>query len=123
MTADMGDMRLLGYVPPRQSLKPGELLDIGLYWRALKQPSNDYFVTIQLRDATGRVAFEQFSRPAHDTYPTTRWDEGEVLLDWHEVEIPGEIMPSMYQVWVLLRDAQTNQSIGAASLVEIGIMP
>ncbi len=35
LTVDMGDLRMLGYAPP-QSIKPGELFSIGLFWRARK---------------------------------------------------------------------------------------
>ena len=81
-------MRFLGYVPPRETISAGELLQVGLYWRARDKPQGDYIVAVQLRDATGRIAFEHASRPAADAYPTTQWNAGEVLLDWHDFHLP-----------------------------------
>ncbi len=109
---DMEEMRFLGYVPPRQTISAGELLQVGLYWRAREKPRGDYVVAVQLRDAAGRVVFEQADRPANDTYPTTEWNAGEVLLDWHDFNLPNDIVPGEYQVFVVLRDSASDRVLG-----------
>lgn len=109
---DMHEMRFLGYVPPRSTISPGETIQIGLYWRAREKPRGDYVVAVQLRDAEGRVAFEQSTRPANGTYPTTLWDPGEVLLDWHDFTIPPEMAAGSYEIAILLRDLSSGQSLG-----------
>jgi hypothetical protein len=35
---DMQEMRLLGYVPQHQTIGPGEIFELGLYWRAREKP-------------------------------------------------------------------------------------
>ncbi|MCL4394233.1 MAG: DUF2079 domain-containing protein [Chloroflexi bacterium] len=102
---DMAEMRFLGYVPPRQTVTPGEPLHIGLYWRARAKPLGDYTVAVQLRDAAGAIAFEQAARPAGGTYPTNEWSVGEVLLDWHDFNLPSDIAPGEYEITVVLTDA------------------
>lgn len=114
--ADIQEMRFLGYVPPQTVIAPGEVLQLGLYWRARAKPHGDYRVSVQLRDANSRVAFEQSARPAADSYPTTLWDEGEVLLDWHDVTIPSSLTPGEYQIFVVLQDAVTQIQIGQVKL-------
>lgn len=109
---DMREIRFLGYVPFRTEISPGELFQLGLYWRARSKPLGDYLVSLQLRDPKDRVAFEQSARPAADKYPTLQWSEGEVLLDWHDFTIPGSLVPGEYQVIVTLRDAATQKQIG-----------
>jgi len=77
----MREMRFLGYVPPRETVSPGEVLRLGLYWRARGKPRGDYTVVVQLRDRLDQVAFEHATQPAAGTYPTSLWDVGEVLLE------------------------------------------
>ncbi len=118
---DMREMRFLGYVPPRATITPGELLQVGLYWRARGKPQGDYVVAVQLRDAAGHVAFEHASRPANGTYPTTAWDAGEVLLDWHDFTLPNDLAAGEYAIYVLLRDAD-NSTLGEVRLITISVV-
>jgi uncharacterized membrane protein len=120
--ADMGELRFLGYVAPRETIAPGELLQVGVYWRAREKPRNDYLAVIQLRDASGRVAFEQASRPANGTYPTTEWDAGEVLLDWHDFDLPRDLAIGKYQIFAVLRDAATGTRVGETLISTISVV-
>jgi uncharacterized membrane protein len=112
LAVDMRELRLIGYEPPRATITPGELLQVGLYWRAREKPRGDYLVAIQLRDAAGRVAFEHTARPANNTYPTTQWDAGEVLLDWHDFHLPRDLPSGTYEIFVVLHDAATGARAG-----------
>jgi uncharacterized membrane protein len=116
LQVDMREMRLLGFVSPRSTIAPGELLSVGVYWRARAKPQGDYVIAIQLRDASGKIAFEQASRPANDAYPTTHWDAGEVLLDWHDFNLPRDLVAGNYQIFVAMREREN-------SLGEIRIAP
>ncbi len=78
-------------------------------------------MTIQLRDASGRIAFEQRARPAHDSYATMLWDEGEVLLDWHDVILPTTFKPGEHQIVVGLQDANTGARIGETPIAKITV--
>lgn len=118
---DMREIRFLGYVPPRETLAPGESLDLGLYWRARAKPAGDYAVVIRLIDASGQLALEQVSRPAGNTYPTSLWSVGEVLLDWHRLTLPESFPEGMYTIHVLLVDAQ-GTSLGEATLPSITVV-
>lgn len=124
---DMQEIRLLGYYPPRETISSGEVLPIGLYWKARAKPRGDYLVAVQLRDADGRTVFEHASRPANGTYPTTLWDAGEVLLDWHDFDVPRDIAAGNYQIVVLLRDAEHRRGgvppplLGEATISSISI--
>ena len=118
---DMGEMRFLGYELPRGTIQPSELLQVGVYWRAREKPRGDYLVTVQLRDAVGQIAFEQTSRPANGNYATLEWDVGEVLLDWHDLNMPQNIAEGEYQLSVFLRNANTGQFIGETPISTITI--
>jgi len=118
---DMNEIRFLGNSPLPETLAPGESFQIGLYWRARAKPRGDYLVAVQLRDANDRVAFEQSARPAADSYPTTQWDEGEVLLDWHDLTIPNSLPPGDYQIFIALREFSSNRELGNAKIGTISV--
>jgi uncharacterized membrane protein len=122
LLVDMGELRLIGYEPPRATIAPGELLQVGLYWRARAKPRGDYVVAVQLREATGRVAFEHASRPAKGTYPTTQWDAGEVLLDWHDFHLPRDLASGDYQITVVLREIVNGAIRGDALISALSVV-
>lgn len=118
---DMGEMRLLGFKPIPATIRANQILPIGLYWRARAKPQGDYRVVVQLRDDAGRVVVEQSARPAQGTYPTTQWDAGEVLLDWHDLELPPDLAQGVYQIIVILHEVAGARMLGEARLGEIRV--
>jgi hypothetical protein len=120
--ADMQEMRLMGYYPYRASATAGDLVQIGLYWRARAKPQGDYSVVVQLRDSSGQVVVEQIGRPASGTYPTQNWDAGEVLLDWHDFLIPALVTPGDYSIVVGLRDSKTDANLGESVIGSLEIL-
>lgn len=118
---DMREMRLLGYGRPPASIARGESLQIGLYWRARSKPRGDYMVAVQLRKESGQVALDQVSRPANNAYPTTEWNAGEVLLDWHDLALPADFTPGAYTIYVILHDIATGELLGEARIAPITV--
>jgi uncharacterized membrane protein len=118
---DMREMRFLGTTDFRATIQPGETLSLGLYWRARAKPQGDYFAVVQLRDANGHIAFEQAARPANGAYPTTQWNEGEVLLDWHDLQLPSNLRIGDYQIIVSLRDT-AGLALGTTVISSISVI-
>ncbi|MCX7841317.1 MAG: hypothetical protein N2559_17925, partial [Anaerolineae bacterium] len=123
VTMDFDELRLLGFVLPRRTIRAGELLQVGLYWRARAQPRGDYLVVVQLRDTNGRIAFERAARPAHNSYPTTQWNAGEVLLDWHDFQLPQDLTAGEYRIVVALREANTAREVGEFGIAALTVLP
>jgi len=117
----MQEMRLLGYADLPDQVRAGDVLDVGLYWRARGKPQGDYSITVQLRDAAGNVVVEQTARPAENTYPTTEWNEGEVLMDWHTLALPSNLVEGEYSLVAILRDAGRDKLIGEAQFTKISV--
>jgi uncharacterized membrane protein len=118
---DMADLRLLGFKSLPQSVIASDILHVGLYWRARAKPRGDYLVTVQLVDTSGRVQLTQTQRPAAGSYPTTQWDEGEVLLDWHDLVIPSLLASGDFMVRIVLNDSASNYILGQTELGKISI--
>ena len=118
---DMDEMRFLGYAPLSDKFSPGELVQVGLYWRARERPRSDYVVAVQLRDEEDKVVYEHANRPANDTYPTSLWDAGEILLDWHDFILPENIADGDYQIFVVLRETATQRVLGQTPISKISV--
>jgi hypothetical protein len=119
---DMGEVRFLGSISPPRKVQRGEMFHLGLYWRARAKPRGDYVVAVQLRDGNGSVAWEQVSRPAANAYPTLLWDEGEVLLDWHDVHVPKGLPVGDYQLFVVLQNVDGKHVLGQVALSALSIV-
>lgn len=119
---DMGEMRLLGFKPLPESARVDQVLPLGLYWRARNKPQSDYVVVVQLRDESGRTVVEHAARPANGTYPTTEWNTGEVLLDWHDVMLPKDMKAGTFQVVVSMKDALSTRVLGEAAIAKIQVL-
>ncbi|MGD8969559.1 MAG: hypothetical protein PVI07_18795, partial [Anaerolineae bacterium] len=79
LDAQFGDeFQLLGY----GLVQEDDFLKLTLHWRALRQPGAYYKVFVHLFDpATELVVAQHDAAPRGWTYPTTWWEEGEVVSD------------------------------------------
>jgi len=93
-------IRLLGYDLPVAVVGPGETVSMALYWQALQDVGRNYLLSLGLKDSEGEVRIEQRGRPVDDTYPTTEWDEGEVLRDWHDLALPADMPEGVYEILI-----------------------
>ena len=94
---------LLGYRIADKAVRPGDELDVTLYWRTQQPLDTDYKVFVHvLRD--GQVVAQHDAEPALTGYPTSRWRTGESITDWHPIQIPPEAPAGDYTVMVGLYD-------------------
>ncbi len=121
MLIDMREIRLLGLATLPHVIEPGQRLSVGYYWRARGKPRGDYQVVSQLRDASDIIVLEQAGTPADGTYPTNAWQIGEVLLDWHDLDLPRDLKQGEYKVFVILRDLTDRSILGQAQVAQIKV--
>ncbi len=96
LNADLNGLQLLGIRHDRTDLRPGEMLYLGLYWQA-ERPLSDLAFELNLIPADGNESLLLWKgRPVHDTYPTTRWTPGTILLDPYSLRIPTNASPGSY---------------------------
>ncbi len=92
------DLRLLGYNLEPEQAKPGETVELALYWEAIQKPSGDYTVFTHLREPSGELHGQNDSQPQAGMYPTYLWDEGERVEDRHEVVIAEDATAGEYEI-------------------------
>jgi len=84
-----GQVQLLGYELSEESVRPGEVLHLTLYWQAMASLDRDYSVFIHLEDENGVIVAQRDSYPAGGNAVTSRWPVGLIVPDRHTVQIPA----------------------------------
>ncbi|MCJ7666815.1 MAG: glycosyltransferase family 39 protein [Anaerolineae bacterium] len=97
VSVDFGDeIRLLGYSLPRKWAN--RKVEVTLYWQGLKALTEDYKISLRLRDEEGHYCGRVDARPASYWYPTMRWPPGENLFGKHTIETLPGTPPGEYQL-------------------------
>jgi hypothetical protein len=115
----------LGYDLPKQpvaggeplTLRPGEAVEVTLYWQAQEQIEQSYKVFVHLlgeayNPATGnRLWGQEDSVPGQGEYPTTGWAVGEVVADRYTVTLQADAPPGDYVLEIGLYEATTGERL------------
>jgi hypothetical protein len=104
ISIELGDtIELAGFGYGEADFLPATVVPVTLYWRALVQPAHDYSVSLRLLNDQGQEVFKVDSQhPVLGTYPTSQWSAGEVVGDYYEIQLPGDLPPGTYQWGVIL---------------------
>jgi hypothetical protein len=100
-----GSVVLIGYDLEAQRAKPGDRLELTLYWHAVSPVDKSYTVFVHLLDADEVIQGWGDSLPGGGTLPTTSWLAGEYLRDRHEIAIKPEAPSGEYLIEVGLYEA------------------
>ena len=96
-------------------------LYVGLEWQALRRPDSDYSVFVHLVDASGRTVSQHDGWPGAGLRPTSRWTEGESVLDYHVVALPQDRQTGEYEIRVGLYQGSTRlTSTDGSNYVVVG---
>jgi hypothetical protein len=103
----VGDLfELHGAQVPLPEVRPGDSLHLTLYWRALRQPDDDYTVFVHLVAPDGTNLAQADRWPANR--PTHTWAPGEVVADEVVVEVPFDAPAAHYRLAVGLYQATSG---------------
>jgi hypothetical protein len=91
---------LTGYKLDKTEVKAGETIEVALYWRAQKKMAEDYTVFVHLVDEEGTIWGQHDSQPVNGYYPTSFWDQDEVVKDEHALVIGEDTPPGEYRIEV-----------------------
>ena len=105
------EIRLLGYEYDKRELRPGETLNVTLFWQALAVPT-DYEVQVQLVNEKERV---QGTAPPPLSPPTNQWQPGQQVQTQHQLTLSPDLAPGSYIIHVALlaTKSQKRQNIVA----------
>ncbi|MGH2459349.1 MAG: glycosyltransferase family 39 protein [Chloroflexota bacterium] len=107
-------IRLLGYDVDPTSVRPGQPIQLTLYWRTDRPVLAGWTVFTHLLDAKSQVRAQNDSVPVAGARPTTTWAPGETIVDTHTLVVQGDATPGADQLEIGLYDATTGQRLGLA---------
>jgi hypothetical protein len=91
MNVRFGDVILLErYALNRTTFKPGEVMQVRLFWRAIAPIDARYKVTLQLLDEDGELVAQRDAEPGGGSTPTNGWQVGRTVTDNHALMIPAD---------------------------------
>jgi len=88
-----------------------------LYWRAAQPLSNSYKVFVHVLDSDGQLAAQDDGVPALWTYPTNAWQRDEIVVDFHSIALPTDLLSGACMVQAGMYDEQTMQRLSVLSAV------
>ena len=91
---------LTGYKVDKAEVKAGETIKVALYWRAQKKMAEDYTVFVHLVDEEGTIWGQHDSQPVNGYYPTSFWDQDEIVKDKHNFVVGEDTPPGEYRIEV-----------------------
>jgi 4-amino-4-deoxy-L-arabinose transferase-like glycosyltransferase len=110
---NFGDwLRLLGYnLEESGAMRPGEAVEVALFWQALADPGEDFLPRLQLVDADGEILAELTEKPVAGTYPTAWWRAGELVRDPHALPIAATVPPGFHRLALSLVRASSGEPV------------
>ena len=91
---------LVGHDGVPDSIEAGQELHLALYWQASTRMNENYTVFVHLLDGEGGLLAQHDGQPTRGFYPTSFWDEGEVIRDEHSVPIDSSVPRGEYELVV-----------------------
>lgn len=104
-------LALLGYDLAGDPVRPGQEIDLTLYWKALSPQGMNLKVFVHLLDDNGKLWAQHDSPPVYGAYPVTEWQAGEVVPDRIWLQAPDDLPPGTYHLFVGMYDEATGERL------------
>jgi len=124
VNANLADVvELQAFSAKGERFRPGDTVQVTLYWLALEPLDQDYKTFLHLTDAeVTRQPTQHDDDPGGDFTPTTRWLPGELVPDSHTLTLPRDLAPGRYHIWADMYEypSVTNLAVLSADLPNDG---
>lgn len=110
------DLYLCGYQLDRTTFRPGDWLEVTLYWQAAKAPDGpaDSFVHLlgtAFNPETGDPLWGQQDKQLPGDHPVTDWRPGKLYRDVYRFRVPPHTPPGPYQLEIGWLEPETGQRL------------
>jgi len=109
---------LHGFDAP-QTAAPGAVVPITLFWQSQVNLDRNLVVLVHLTDEAGNIVAQADGVPVNGMRLTLSWRAGEVLVDEHALQLPAELAPGAYQLWVGFYDPDSGARLAARAGDEV----
>jgi hypothetical protein len=112
MRVEFGDkIALTGYSVDRRSLRPGESMQLSLWWQGLARMEQDYVVFVHLMLPPDAVWAQHDRQPQDGAARTSTWQVGRVVQDDYTLTIPEDAPPGIYDIAVGIYDKDSFERL------------
>ncbi len=108
-----GELRLVGSSGGAGLHRPGDTLDLSLYWQARTQPSRAYVVFVQLQDAAGKPWALAETPDLGNGYTLDRLVPNQAIRAQYSLLVPATAPDGEYRLVTGLLDPITRQRLPA----------
>jgi hypothetical protein len=105
------NIRLLGYSIENDELKPGNKLEITLYWQAEGAAERYWSVFVHLLGPDGELVGQHDKVPYDGLYPPNRWWPGQIINDRFTIEVPMDAAEGEYSLSIGMYDHLTGERL------------
>jgi len=106
-----GQIKLLGYTLKAEEIRPGDSIQLALYWQGLANMETSYIVFTHIIDQDERIMGQKDNPPVSGLYPTTEWTPGEKIVDRYEIATSPEIPPGEYSIEIGLYELDSGERL------------
>ncbi|MCA9943889.1 MAG: hypothetical protein KC449_10430 [Anaerolineales bacterium] len=92
------DITLNGYTLGETNLKPGDIVEVALFWETAVPLQTRYKLFLHLLNENGNLVSQRDSEPGGGLALTTTWQPGEMVLDNHGLLLPSNLPPGSYRL-------------------------
>jgi hypothetical protein len=112
VAARFGDqITLLGYHLAEESVKPGRMVRVTLFWEAEGPVADRLVAFVHVVDGDGRLVAQQDGEPVGGSRPTTTWTPDETVPDRRGILLPHDLGNGEYKLVVGLYDPDTGERL------------
>jgi hypothetical protein len=95
---------LLGYATNAAAVRPGDVLQVTLFWQTAQPLADRYKIFLHLVNEQGEIVAQRDSEPGGGLIFTTAWPPGERIVDNHGILLPMEMVDGRYALRLGLYD-------------------
>ncbi len=117
-------LRLEGYTIRPWPARPGQTVQVTLFWRAAQRPVADYRVSLRLAAPDGKLVWQRDGDPVDGYAPTPTWQPGQTIIDRRGLLLPGGLAPGAYMLSIVVYDPATGQALeveGGGQVLSVGL--
>lgn len=93
---DFGNtIRVSDYQIDQPQVVPGDTVAVDIRWQALRNPSENYWLLLQLAGEAGEIA-KKDGVPSAGRLTTDWWQTGQTSVSRHELTVPSDLPPGIY---------------------------
>jgi len=95
-------LRMLSSRVEPMRVAPGDSVSVAIYWQSLEPTREDYWLLLQLMDASDAVAHQE-GVPSAGRVTTDWWQPGQIYFSQHTLVVPQDVAPGSYTLTLGLR--------------------